>query len=83
MNHFTSGECSFAILGKFRPDVFVDPYELKQSPVLDESIRVLNNWTDLENPAWLAVSNTTIFVQLTAVPTGNVEASGITMRIFF
>ncbi|CAG7731037.1 unnamed protein product [Allacma fusca] len=75
MSHFTSGECFFAILGKFRPDVFVDPYEIEQNPVLYDSIRVLNNWTDLENPMWLAVSNTTVFVQLTAVPTGNLIAT--------
>ena len=70
MSSFTSGECFFGLLAKFRPDVYVDPYEIKSNPSLDERILVLNNWTDLENPVWLAQSNSTVFIQLETVLTG-------------
>jgi len=71
IHYFTSGECNFAILAEFTQDVFVDPYEISHDPQLNGHIRVLNDWTDLENPAWLAESNSTVFIQLQNILTGN------------
>jgi len=48
----------------------VDPYEIRNIPELRDDSRVLNNWTDLESPAWLATTNSTVFIQLHSNPTG-------------
>jgi len=53
----------------------VDPYELKNIPYLKDYSKILNNWTDLESPAWSPKSNSTLFLQLQSNPTGNPENS--------
>jgi hypothetical protein len=75
ITHFMTGQCLFGILGKFSEDIYVDPYEILHERELREYIRVLNNWTDLENPAWLAKSNSTVFIQLQPVLTGESRIS--------
>jgi len=80
LNRFTNKECKLAMLTKFVGDIYVDPYEVSQIGGLRDMIRIQNNWTDLESPAWLAKSNSTVFVQLTVKSTGNLVASD-TIRI--
>ncbi len=68
---FKTGECKLALLAKFTKDMYVDPYEIQNIPGLAEDTRVLNSWTDLEGPSWSATSNSTVFIHLHSIPTGN------------
>jgi len=65
------GDCKLALVTKFTEDLFVDPYEIKNTPFLYNNARILNNWADLEGPAWSSSSNSTIFINLISIPTGN------------
>lgn len=53
----------------------MDSYEISQMGSLRNIIRLQNNWTDLESPAWLSKSNSTVFIQLNVKSTGNLIAS--------
>lgn len=63
------------MLTKFVRDILVDPYEISQISGLRDMIRLQNNWTDLESPAWLSKSNSTVFIELTVKSTGNLISS--------
>jgi len=84
LKSFVNGDCSFVIYSEFTNDIYVDPYEIDRDPALSSQIRVLNNWTDLENPAWQAKSNSTVFVHVKTIQTGNlISSEEIRMPIHF